>query len=136
MGQGEQGRGGDAGHAGHHPANHRHAGHDHADDQHMAAAASGCCGGKHDGRVEGPAVAIDPVCGMRVTIATAKHRFQYQGQEYLFCCARCRERHDMMIAASPCQQRDGSVRLIAKCKRRHLRTHSKTRGIAKTSRAT
>ena len=31
---------------------------------------------------------------MRVTIATARHRFQYLGQEYLFCCARCRDRFE------------------------------------------
>ncbi len=36
--------------------------------------------------------AIDPVCGMRVTIATAKHRFAYRGHEYFFCNPRCRER--------------------------------------------
>ena len=35
---------------------------------------------------------IDPVCGMKVKRATAKHRFDYQGIEYLFCSARCRER--------------------------------------------
>ena len=29
---------------------------------------------------------------MKVNRATAKHRFDYQGQEYFFCCARCRER--------------------------------------------
>nr|WP_276327679.1 heavy metal translocating P-type ATPase [Bradyrhizobium erythrophlei] len=40
------------------------------------------------------AFAIDPVCGMKVNPATAKHRFSYQGEEYLFCSGRCRERFE------------------------------------------
>ncbi|MDB5618822.1 heavy metal translocating P-type ATPase [Tardiphaga sp.] len=39
----------------------------------------------------------DPVCGMKVDPATAKHRFTYKDQEYLFCGGRCRER----FAADP-----------------------------------
>jgi Cu+-exporting ATPase len=39
-----------------------------------------------------PALAIDPVCGMKVDPATAKHRLSQQGQDYFFCSARCRER--------------------------------------------
>ncbi|MBN9584920.1 MAG: cadmium-translocating P-type ATPase [Afipia sp.] len=74
----------------------------------------GCCGGHgtkgHDGRdhaghVHGPACnhgaqdngatqAIDPVCGMTVTIATAKHRFAYEGQDYFFCSAGCRTKFE------------------------------------------
>ena len=38
------------------------------------------------------AAAIDPVCGMKVKREPARHRFEYRGQEYLFCSARCRER--------------------------------------------
>ena len=57
-----------------------------------------CCGGKHgqDNESAGQpvAVAIDPVCGMRVNTQTAKHRFSYRGQEYFFCGARCRERFE------------------------------------------
>ena len=34
---------------------------------------------------------IDPVCGMRVR-ADTPHRYTFQGQEYLFCCAGCRQR--------------------------------------------
>jgi Cu+-exporting ATPase len=41
--------------------------------------------------------AIDPVCGMSVDPRTAKHRFAYRGQDYLFCSGRCRER----FAAEP-----------------------------------
>ncbi|MDH2383727.1 heavy metal translocating P-type ATPase [Bradyrhizobium sp. CER78] len=38
--------------------------------------------------------AIDPVCGMKVNPATAKHRFSCKGEEYLFCSGRCRERFE------------------------------------------
>jgi P-type Cu+ transporter len=44
-----------------------------------------------------PALAIDPVCGMKVDPATAKHLLSQQGQDYVFCSARCRER----FAADP-----------------------------------
>jgi P-type Cu+ transporter len=63
---------------GHH---HAHA-HDHA-----------ACRGDHPE----VAPAIDPVCGMKVNRATAKQRFSYKDEEYLFCGARCRER----FAAEP-----------------------------------
>ncbi|MGY4154985.1 Cu+-exporting ATPase [Bradyrhizobium sp. USDA 4461] len=69
--------------------------HSHADHHHGAAAQS-CCGGKHDhGATPAEAAfAIDPVCGMKVNPATAKHRFSYKGEEYLFCSGRCRERFE------------------------------------------
>jgi P-type Cu+ transporter len=38
----------------------------------------------------------DPVCGMRVSAAAA-HRFEHDGNEYLFCCAGCRDK----FAAAP-----------------------------------
>jgi P-type Cu+ transporter len=65
-----------------------HAGHHHA-----------CCGGKHgDGDKTAEAASVlDPVCGMRVDPATAKHRCSHNGQDYFFCSARCRER----FAADP-----------------------------------
>jgi Cu+-exporting ATPase len=34
--------------------------------------------------------AVDPVCGMKVEIATAKHRADYQHQTYYFCGASCK----------------------------------------------
>lgn len=70
--------------------------HSHADHHHHGAAAHSCCGGKHD-HDTAPAeatFAIDPVCGMKVNLATAKHRFSYKGEEYLFCSSRCRERFE------------------------------------------
>ena len=37
-------------------------------------------------------VAIDPVCGMEVDKATARHRYEHGSQPYFFCGARCREK--------------------------------------------
>ena len=37
-------------------------------------------------------VAIDPVCGMEVNKATARHRYEHGSQPYFFCGARCREK--------------------------------------------
>lgn len=34
--------------------------------------------------------AIDPICGMSVTIAGARHIYAHEGQVYYFCCAGCR----------------------------------------------
>ena len=36
--------------------------------------------------------AIDPVCGMTVVIATARHRAEHAGRSYVFCNPRCREK--------------------------------------------
>jgi Cu+-exporting ATPase len=61
-------RSGDA-HA-HHDHGHEHHGHDH----HASAADA----------------AVDPVCGMSVDPATAKHKADYNGTTYYFCCAGCK----------------------------------------------
>lgn len=34
--------------------------------------------------------AIDPICGMSVAIAGAKHTYEHAGQMFYFCCAGCR----------------------------------------------
>ena len=92
MAQGEPTRGAEAAAAGHHQACHHHD-HDHASRDRAKPTADACCGGAHGGAANQDAeVAIDPVCGMKVKPETAKHRLEYQGQEYLFCGARCRER--------------------------------------------
>ncbi len=39
----------------------------------------------------------DPVCGMQVDPATSKHRFDYEGTTFHFCCAGCRSK----FAADP-----------------------------------
>ncbi|MBV9814495.1 MAG: YHS domain-containing protein, partial [Alphaproteobacteria bacterium] len=36
----------------------------------------------------------DPVCGMTVEPATAKHRSEHADQTYFFCSGRCRERFE------------------------------------------
>jgi Cu+-exporting ATPase len=36
--------------------------------------------------------ALDPVCGMRVVIAGARHTAEHEGRTYYFCCGGCRER--------------------------------------------
>jgi xanthine dehydrogenase accessory factor len=36
------------------------------------------------------AEAIDPICGMIVTVASAEHRSEYGGRTYYFCCAGCK----------------------------------------------
>ena len=41
---------------------------------------------------EGDAEARDPVCGMSIDPATAQHRAEHEGHQYLFCSAKCRER--------------------------------------------
>ena len=41
--------------------------------------------------------AIDPVCGMTVEIADARHSEDYQGERYYFCCPACRRE----FAANP-----------------------------------
>jgi len=38
-----------------------------------------------------PEKAIDPICGMKVDIKTAKHVSEHQGEAYYFCCAGCKK---------------------------------------------
>lgn len=33
--------------------------------------------------------AVDPVCGMTVEVASARHKLEYDGAMYYFCCAGC-----------------------------------------------
>jgi YHS domain-containing protein len=39
---------------------------------------------------EAPREATDPVCGMTVAIAGARHSAEVKGRMYYFCCASCR----------------------------------------------
>lgn len=39
-----------------------------------------------------PAQAVDPICGMTVEIARARHTAEHAGRTYYFCCGGCRER--------------------------------------------
>ncbi|HEY6284410.1 MAG TPA: YHS domain-containing protein, partial [Ktedonobacteraceae bacterium] len=40
--------------------------------------------------VSKPEMALDPVCGMIVEIATARHRSTLDGRDYYFCCPACK----------------------------------------------
>jgi xanthine dehydrogenase accessory factor len=39
-----------------------------------------------------PREAIDPICGMTVEIATARHTAEYAGRTWYFCCGGCRQK--------------------------------------------
>ncbi|MFZ1970430.1 MAG: heavy metal translocating P-type ATPase [Bradyrhizobium sp.] len=95
MAERDEGQAAGAGQTCHHHDHHdHHTGHDHTGHDHPKSGAGACCGGKHESVDPEAAVAIDPVCGMKVKRETAKHRFEYRGEEYLFCSARCRERFE------------------------------------------
>ncbi len=49
-------------------------------------------GGHNHGATTPVAAAKDPVCGMSVDPATAKHKADHAGAAYYFCSARCREK--------------------------------------------
>jgi xanthine dehydrogenase accessory factor len=36
--------------------------------------------------------ALDPICGMTVEVATARHTAEHAGRTYYFCCGGCRQR--------------------------------------------
>ena len=43
-------------------------------------------------RAAEPLTEIDPVCGMKVEVASARHRASHEGREFFFCNPRCREK--------------------------------------------
>lgn len=57
---------------------------------------------QHDASVPHTSSAIDPVCGMAVDIAIAKHIHAHEGSTYYFCAASCRTR----FAADPSRYLD------------------------------
>ena len=64
-----------------HRHDHSHAGHEHGTSARGAAVAD-------------TKTAIDPVCGMRVDPATARHRSEHAGATYFFCNPRCKDKFD------------------------------------------
>jgi len=44
----------------------------------------------HARAIEKAILAIDPICGMTVDVATARHTAEVDGETYYFCCANCR----------------------------------------------
>jgi Cu+-exporting ATPase len=71
---------------------HEHSRHDHS--AHAGAGPKHRHTGTADPgtRAHPPGSAVDPVCGMDVDIATAKHRHSHEGHEYFFCSPRCLEK--------------------------------------------
>src|SRR5690349_6627095 len=75
--------------------------------QHSSTSKAGCCGGAHDPahhaddhahqHDNAATVVIDPVCGMKVNVATSKHRHDYNGKTFHFCSSGCRTK----FAADP-----------------------------------
>src|SRR5271155_3807856 len=61
------------------------------------------------------AKAKDPVCGMDVNPATARHKTQHNGEEYLFCSAGClskfRASPEKILASPPKPMGSGLVSL-------------------------
>ena len=57
----------------------------------------GCCGGNHGSEAQAATDVLDPVCGMTVDPATAKHKIEHEGEMVYFCSPRCKEK----FAADP-----------------------------------
>src|SRR3546814_6256409 len=51
-----------------------------------------CCDTHHANHAQGEATAIDPVCGMSVTIEGAMHTAGHDGATHYFCSARCKDK--------------------------------------------
>ena len=47
------------------------------------------------------AEAVDPICGMKVTKAEARHTWEGDGQTFYFCCEGCRRRFAEEPRAAP-----------------------------------
>src|SRR5579871_5984871 len=60
----------------------------------MASREAAVQGSEHQHHHAAPSRTTDPVCGMSVDPATARHRLRHAGREYLFCGPRCLERFD------------------------------------------
>jgi xanthine dehydrogenase accessory factor len=56
------------------------------------AAAEATPDGPTEAPPEAPARARDPICGMTVEVAGARHSAEHGGATYYFCCGGCRER--------------------------------------------
>lgn len=80
------------GHQHHDHGAHEHGAHGHHPD-HGREAKSACCA--HHKQTANPATSVkDPVCGMNVDPATAKHKAEHAGSTYYFCSAGCRSKFE------------------------------------------
>lgn len=41
-----------------------------------------------------PGEAVDPICGMAVEVATARHTSEHDGETYYFCCPACKRKFE------------------------------------------
>ncbi len=75
---------------------------------HHGSHGAGCCGGH--GASKPVQKVTDPVCGMSVDPATAKHRHAHEGRDYYFCSAGCRTKFiaDPAKYLAPAQAQSGS----------------------------
>jgi P-type Cu+ transporter len=67
---------------GHHGGGHHH--------NHMPSSHGSCCATKSAAVTSAETVVRDPVCGMKVDRATAKHFARHEGQDFYFCSASCK----------------------------------------------
>lgn len=85
-------------HTHHDHTGHAHHGHDHGSQGHephapQETAKSACCA--HHAKPAASAQTVkDPVCGMDVDPATAKHKTEHAGSTYYFCSASCRTKFE------------------------------------------
>ena len=61
---------------------------------HAADAHARCAHGHDHGHGHATGEATDPVCGMRVDRASAKHRAMHEGTEFVFCSAGCQNKFE------------------------------------------
>jgi xanthine dehydrogenase accessory factor len=73
-----------------HKSTTEQASHEHASDR----ASSLTAGTSADATSLMPETAIDPVCGMSVEIARARHHLNYNGQDFYFCCPGCKRQFE------------------------------------------
>ena len=59
----------------------------------------GCCCSQSSGAAAADARVKDPVCGMTVDPATAKHKAEHDGSPYYFCSAGCKQKFEADPAA-------------------------------------
>lgn len=52
----------------------------------------------HDEQAEPPRIVIDPICGMEVDLATARHTLEVDGETLGFCCAGCLHQYQERLA--------------------------------------
>jgi xanthine dehydrogenase accessory factor len=53
-----------------------------------------------DEQTEPPRIAIDPICGMEVDLATARHTLEVDSETLGFCCAGCLEQYQEHMASA------------------------------------